>query len=89
MSVTFQKWGNSLAVRIPADVARKLGLEPGSTAEIQTEEGKLVFDLATEKRSKVRKISLDWLLEGMTEEDFRDHIDHGWVNMKPVGREIL
>lgn len=28
------KWGNSLAVRIPADVARQLGLKEGDQVEI-------------------------------------------------------
>jgi antitoxin MazE len=38
----FAKWGNSLAVRIPADVVEKLGLEPGQKAEFEvTGEGRL------------------------------------------------
>jgi antitoxin MazE len=89
MSITFQKWGNSLAVRIPADVAKKLGLEPGSKAEVEARDGKLVFDLETETARKVPKISLNWLLEGMTREDFDDHIDRAWVNAPPRGREIV
>ncbi len=30
------KWGNSLAVRIPADVARELGLKEGDDIEFHT-----------------------------------------------------
>jgi antitoxin MazE len=31
----FAKWGNSLAVRIPADVVAKLGLSPDEEAQIR------------------------------------------------------
>lgn len=30
------KWGNSLAVRIPADVARELGLREGDSVELKS-----------------------------------------------------
>jgi antitoxin MazE len=84
MSITFQKWGNSLAVRIPADVAKKLGLEAGSKAEVEARDGKLVFDLGTGTRRKVPKISLDWLLEGATPENAQASWDDG-----PRGREMI
>ncbi|MBK9219900.1 MAG: AbrB/MazE/SpoVT family DNA-binding domain-containing protein [Uliginosibacterium sp.] len=34
MQISIAKWGNSLAVRIPAELARHLALEEGSTVEI-------------------------------------------------------
>lgn len=36
MQLTVSKWGNSLAVRIPADVARELALEEGALVECAT-----------------------------------------------------
>jgi antitoxin MazE len=84
MNSTFQKWGNSLAVRIPADVAKKLGLEPGSTADIEAKDGTLVFDIGTSTRRKVPKISLDWLLETASPENAQTNWDDG-----PRGREII
>lgn len=33
MQITVSKWGNSLAVRIPVDVARELNLTDGSQVE--------------------------------------------------------
>jgi antitoxin MazE len=35
MDLQVAKWGNSLALRIPAEVARRLGLREGATVEAQ------------------------------------------------------
>ena len=36
------KWGNSLAIRIPADVAETLGFAEGDQVKIESIDGKLV-----------------------------------------------
>ncbi len=36
MQLTISRWGNSLAVRIPAEVARNLALEEGAVVECAT-----------------------------------------------------
>lgn len=36
MQLTLSRWGNSLAVRIPADLARRLALQEGSQVECNT-----------------------------------------------------
>jgi antitoxin MazE len=38
------KWGNSLAIRIPADVAAQLGFAEGDQVKIQSIDGKLVAE---------------------------------------------
>jgi antitoxin MazE len=38
-----QKWGNSLAVRIPKPFASEVGLEAHSQVEVTVQEGKLVI----------------------------------------------
>ena len=38
------KWGNSLAIRIPADVAATLGFAEGDQVKIETRDGKLVAE---------------------------------------------
>jgi antitoxin MazE len=38
------KWGNSLAIRIPADVAETLGFAEGDQVKIESKEGKLVAE---------------------------------------------
>ena len=35
MDLQVAKWGNSLALRIPSEVVRQLGLHEGSTVEVQ------------------------------------------------------
>ncbi len=38
------KWGNSLAIRIPADVAETLGFAEGDQVKIEPKDGKLVAE---------------------------------------------
>jgi antitoxin MazE len=45
----FAKWGNSLAVRIPADVVAKLGISPDEEAEI-TVTGDNSFEVRRDRR---------------------------------------
>jgi antitoxin MazE len=40
--VKVSKWGNSLAIRIPADVAATLGFAEGDQVKIESVDGKLV-----------------------------------------------
>jgi antitoxin MazE len=35
MDLQVAKWGNSLALRIPSEISRRLGLQEGSTVEAQ------------------------------------------------------
>ena len=37
------KWGKNLAVRVPMDVARTIGLADGETVEVETQDGDLVI----------------------------------------------
>lgn len=47
------KWGNSLAVRIPVDVARALGLKEGDDVTIRNlEPGELAVITARERREE-------------------------------------
>ena len=47
-----QKWGNSLGVRIPIRLAKRLSLHPGSPVTVEIEDGRLIvqvpqYDLET------------------------------------------
>lgn len=46
------KWGNSLAVRIPADVARALGLKEGDQVELRATEPGVIEVSREEARAK-------------------------------------
>ncbi len=43
MQVNIQKWGNSLAVRIPKAFAEEIGLEENSSVRLTLKEGGLVI----------------------------------------------
>ncbi len=47
------KWGNSLAVRIPADVVRSLGLKEGDTVELRAApDGAFEVSSAAQRRAE-------------------------------------
>lgn len=45
----FAKWGNSLALRIPAEVVEKLGLSPNEEADIKVT-GEHSFEVVRDRR---------------------------------------
>lgn len=80
MNATVQKWGNSLALRIPSSVAKDLQVGRGSSVDILVEDGRMIV-----RPAKKRKVSLARLIHGMTEKN--RHSAHDWG--APVGRELL
>ena len=78
MKVQIQKWGNSLALRIPKPFAVESKIKQGSTVEVSLENGKItVFPIAEPE------VSLDELLSRVTTENLHGEIDTG----NSVGRE--
>jgi len=47
MKTTVNKWGNSLAVRIPQALAEVLGLREGTTVDINAGENRLIIEKPT------------------------------------------
>jgi antitoxin MazE len=45
----FAKWGNSIAIRIPADVVAKLGISPNDEAQIKVT-GEHSFEIVRDRR---------------------------------------
>jgi antitoxin MazE len=82
MRTEFLKWGNSLAVRIPAAFARDLGASEGKPADMTVENGALVVKIARSK--KRRRYRLEELVERITEEN--RHAETDWGG--PVGNEV-
>ena len=79
MNTHVQRWGNSLAVRIPKIFADEAGLEANDEIEISVQDGQIVLTPI-----KTKKYSLDELVAGITPENRHDEWDMG----PAVGNEI-
>jgi antitoxin MazE len=72
MKTRVQKWGNSLALRIPKSFAAEVGLDPNSSVEMSLRGGKLIVVPADKP-----KLTLKQLLAQVTEENLHDEVDTG------------
>lgn len=79
MLTKIQKWGNSLALRIPKTFALDANLENDSTVEISLVDGKIVV-----KPVSAPQWSLDELLAGINKNNIHHEVDSG----EPVGNEV-
>ncbi len=79
MRANIQKWGNSLAVRIPKPLAEQAHITQGSLVEI-----KLVGDVLQIKPVAPQQYTLAALLEGITEENLHDEVDTGEAQGKEI-----
>jgi antitoxin MazE len=78
MLTRIQKWGNSLALRIPAAFADEIGLVENSQINLSLKEGGLVVTAAAGE-----KWSLDELLSRVSE----DNRHREWETGAPEGSE--
>jgi len=72
MRLRVQKWGNSLALRIPAAFARESGLGPGADVDLELDGKRLIIT----PRSN-GPYTLAQLLDGVTGENLHDAVDTG------------
>jgi len=72
MKTKVQKWGNSLALRIPKSFATETSLEADVEVDLSLVSGKLVITPLVEK-----DYSLDDLLAGITEDNIHSEEDTG------------
>ena len=71
MQARIQKWGNSLAIRIPKPFALEVGLEQNSLVAVSISEGKLVLE-------PVKPVySLEELLAQVTQDNLHQEIETG------------
>jgi antitoxin MazE len=74
-----QKWGNSLALRIPKAFAEEVGLRINGTVELSLVRGALVVRPVAHP-----PLTLDELLRGIKD----DNIPSEWDSGPPVGKEV-
>jgi antitoxin MazE len=82
MTLKVQKWGNSLAIRIPSGVAKDAHLREGTSIDVSADEAQIVLrrsSLSVNGISHGRrpKYTLDELLPRVTDENRQDLIDWG------------
>lgn len=80
MQTRVQKWGNSLAVRIPKSFANHAQLSQNSLVEMSLENG--VVTLVPVVKTE---LTLDDLLDGITDDNLHEAVDFG----APTGKEAL
>jgi antitoxin MazE len=79
MKTRVQKWGNSLALRIPKSFAAEAGLREDAPVELSVVEGRLIVEPIAPKPP-----TLDELLRGVTDENL-----HGeWDTGPAAGKEV-
>jgi antitoxin MazE len=79
MKTKVQKWGNSLAIRIPKLFAQNIRLRSDDRVELVLKNGKLIISPIIDE-----EYTLEGLLSGVTADNVHSEIDMG----KPVGKEI-
>ena len=84
-TTTIQKWGNSLAVRIPKAVAEKANLREHEPVDFGVEGGHITIKAKGRSRT-IPKYSLGELLKGVTPKNMT--LDREWLDVKPIGKEV-
>ena len=70
MKTHIQKWGNSLALRIPKSFANEVGLQRETPVEVLLADGKLVIAPVTQPKPTLKQ-----LLATITKENLHDEVD--------------
>lgn len=78
MKTRVQKWGNSLALRIPRPFAEEVNLQENSAVDVSVKSGKLIVVPVVEP-----ELTLDALVERITPKNRHDEIETG----EPLGNE--
>jgi antitoxin MazE len=79
MKATLQKWGNSVALRLPRSILEPAHLKAGQKVEVSAEADRVVIQAAQSE------YTLESLLEKITKKNLHDPADTGM----PVGKELL
>ena len=81
MRAQLKKWGNSLALRVPARLLAELDLCENSIVDLRVEDGRLIIAPVQKRKWKY---SLEELLAGVSEENIHPETHRG----NPAGEEM-
>ena len=79
MHIQIQKWGNSLALRIPKTYAKEAMISQGSSMNLSMEEGRIILTPVSKKSYSLKK-----LLSHINKNNPHDEIYWG----APKGKEV-
>lgn len=79
---TVKRWGNSLAVRIPSNLASEVDLVEGQEVDVQVVDGRL----EVRPHTAIRRFSLERLIQQHKEGKLVPHETIDWGD--PVGSEL-
>ena len=79
MRIRIQKWGNSLALRLPKPFVEEIRVKQGATVELSVEGGKITLTPLIKTKYTLKK-----LLDGVTEKNLHNESDFGG----PLGQEV-
>ena len=72
MKTRVQKWGNSLALRIPKSFANEVGLQRETSVEVLLADGKLVITPLSQPKPTLKQ-----LLAKITKDNLHNEVDTG------------
>jgi len=78
MQTTLNKWGNSLAVRIPKNLADELNLHEGSSLDLHAENDRIIIEKCENKQKLLA------MLAKVTKDNIHEETQTGG----PVGNEF-
>lgn len=79
MRVKVQKWGNSLALRIPKSFANQTSIKLGSIVDLSIESGKLIIEPIQQE---------EYDLKTLMSEVRESNLHKEYFNVKPTGKEL-
>jgi antitoxin component of MazEF toxin-antitoxin module len=83
MRIKLNKWGNSWAIRLPANYLKELDIDPNQGIDLKLEGDRIVIKKTSSPYKG--KYSLEELLEGINPPQKHGEI---WDDSDPVGKEI-
>lgn len=85
-TITIRRSGNANIVSLPKALLEQLGVGTGDRFDVALQDNCIVL---SPSRAKNKRLTLEEILEGVTPETFQTEEDREWMDMRPVGKELL
>ena len=85
-TIAIRKSGNANIVALPKALLEQLGVGIGDRFDVALQDGAIIL---SPSKDKVKRLTLEEILEGVTPETFQTKEDREWMEMRSVGKELL